>query len=75
MESDLRLLEISGDDDSLLTPLPDMDTNPNDFASISNFISPLSQFLYFFLFLSSFKYQFIAIFQVALQFLRLFPSF
>ncbi|KAH0751089.1 hypothetical protein KY290_030321 [Solanum tuberosum] len=41
MESDLRLLEISGEEDSLLTPLPDMDTNPNDFASISNFISPM----------------------------------
>ncbi|KAK6788082.1 hypothetical protein RDI58_016607 [Solanum bulbocastanum] len=41
MESDLRLLEISGEEDSLLTPLPDMDTNPNDFASIANFISPM----------------------------------
>ncbi|MCD7454182.1 hypothetical protein HAX54_023896 [Datura stramonium] len=41
MESDLRLLEISGEEDSLLTPLPDMDTNPDDFASISSFISPL----------------------------------
>ncbi|XP_016455451.2 uncharacterized protein LOC107779515 [Nicotiana tabacum] len=42
MESDLRLLEISGEDDSLLTPLPHMeDTNPNEFTPFSNFISPL----------------------------------
>ncbi|XP_016577637.1 uncharacterized protein LOC107875432 isoform X2 [Capsicum annuum] len=40
MDSDLRLLEISGEEDSLLTPLPDMDNNSNDFTSISNFISP-----------------------------------
>lgn len=66
-ESDLHLLEISGEEDSLLTPLPDMDTNPDDFASISNFISPMSQFFYFsslpFLLLSSFKYKLIPSFQ------------
>lgn len=73
MESDLRLLEISGEEDSLLTPLPDMDTNPDDFASISNFISPMSQFLYSF----SLPFLFLSISNInspALQFLWLSPS-